>query len=70
MDKLKLIASLVGLLFFTSELVTAANINEFVLLASSFDTLSQHNRNCTVQINTVIAVVSCADGYIAIDPAS
>ena len=45
----------------------SARFNEFEILASTFDDLSLHNKNCTSQLDTDVVLMYCEDGYFAID---
>ena len=40
--------------------------NQFTLNAASFDTLIQHNKNCTAEIDELVSVIYCEDGYFYI----
>lgn len=41
--------------------------NEFVIYANNFDTLRDHSRNCTVEVDFSVGVIFCEDGYFAMD---
>jgi hypothetical protein len=41
--------------------------NEFSIAASQYDSLAQHNFDCTVVVEFTSSVVYCADGYVSVD---
>ena len=50
-----------------SSVMAATVPNEFELLASRYDVLDQHAKNCTFSLDETFAVTYCEDGYFAID---
>ena len=44
-----------------------SSVNEFIIQAENYDSLSEHANNCTFAVDRTLAVTWCGDGFFAID---